>query len=50
MCPPKKFGGVSELTKVFIGWHRIVCPPKKFGGLSFKDLRKFNLAVLGKQA
>ncbi|XP_019173613.1 PREDICTED: uncharacterized protein LOC109169222 [Ipomoea nil] len=30
-------------------WDRL-CFPKKFGGLGFKELRAFNLAMLGKQA
>ncbi|XP_019175433.1 PREDICTED: uncharacterized protein LOC109170737 [Ipomoea nil] len=30
-------------------WDKL-CIPKKYGGLSFKDLRAFNLAMLGKQA
>ncbi|XP_019178278.1 PREDICTED: uncharacterized protein LOC109173495 [Ipomoea nil] len=30
-------------------WNKL-CIPKKFGGLEFKDLRNFNLAMLGKQA
>ncbi|XP_019186532.1 PREDICTED: uncharacterized protein LOC109181235 [Ipomoea nil] len=28
----------------------MLCVPKKYGGLSFKELRAFNLAMLGKQA
>ncbi|XP_019163512.1 PREDICTED: uncharacterized protein LOC109159858 [Ipomoea nil] len=30
-------------------WDKL-CVPKKYGGLRFKDLRAFNLAMLGKQA
>ncbi|XP_019155723.1 PREDICTED: uncharacterized protein LOC109152478 [Ipomoea nil] len=30
-------------------WDKL-CIPKKFGGLGFKELRAFNLAMLGKQA
>ncbi|XP_019179940.1 PREDICTED: uncharacterized protein LOC109175143 [Ipomoea nil] len=30
-------------------WDKL-CIPKKYGGLRFKDLRAFNLAMLGKQA
>ncbi|XP_019200193.1 PREDICTED: uncharacterized protein LOC109193819 [Ipomoea nil] len=30
-------------------WDRL-CVPKKYGGFGFKDLRAFNLAMLGKQA
>ncbi|XP_031127524.1 uncharacterized protein LOC116029616 [Ipomoea triloba] len=41
-------GGGNERGIHWLSWKRM-CTPKCFGGLGFKDLRAFNLALLGKQ-
>ncbi|VFQ64823.1 unnamed protein product [Cuscuta campestris] len=42
------YGGSNNKGIHWMAWDRL-CVPKKFGGLGFKDLRAFNLALLGKQ-
>ncbi|GKV32081.1 hypothetical protein SLEP1_g40712 [Rubroshorea leprosula] len=42
------WGGLGEEKKIkWVSWER-VCRKKEFGGLGVKDLRKFNLALMGK--
>ncbi|XP_031125428.1 uncharacterized protein LOC116027784 [Ipomoea triloba] len=41
-------GGGNERGIHWLSWKRM-CTPKCFGGLGFKELRAFNLALLGKQ-
>ncbi|GKV27047.1 hypothetical protein SLEP1_g36255 [Rubroshorea leprosula] len=42
------WGGGEELKKAnWVKWER-VCNQKKYGGLGVRDLRKFNLALMGK--
>lgn len=46
---PVLVGSGNERGIHWKAWDR-PCIPKKDGGLGFKDLRAFNLAILGKQA
>ncbi|XP_019196311.1 PREDICTED: uncharacterized protein LOC109190291 [Ipomoea nil] len=43
------WGSGTERGIHWKAWDRL-CVPKKYGGMGFKDLRAFNLAMLGKQA
>ncbi|XP_031095051.1 uncharacterized protein LOC115999336 [Ipomoea triloba] len=43
------WGSGAEKGIHWKAWDHL-CVPKKFGGLGFKELRAFNLAMLGKQA
>ncbi|XP_031101849.1 uncharacterized protein LOC116005749 [Ipomoea triloba] len=43
------WGSGSERGIYWKAWDHL-CVPKKYGGLGFKELRAFNMAMLGKQA